>query len=409
MKERGASMIQKKNWLITFVVIMTATLFPETLFAQQSPDIKSETAILIDGKTGQVLFEKSSEEVMYPASITKIVTALMAVESGKMNDMTKVSKKAREVDGTRVYLEEGEMVPLDKLVKGMLVNSGNDAAIAIAEHLSGSVDSFADDMTTFVEEEVGVKSSHFTNPHGLFDEMHVTTAKDMAKITQYAMKNEQFKSIFGINEFEWSGDNWDTTLINHHRLLLDYDFVTGGKNGFVSKSGFTLVTTATKDNQELIAVTMKANDDQIAYQDTLALMNYGFEAFSPVLFEKGTELAERDNETYSLAEELTLFQQDNQTVQINVNDSGKLVSDTGTIESVLDSEWLSRSNVEAEAAPSSKDVTEVAVTTNEENNTFTLSSELIFYIGISIFTVIMVALFIGRAKPPKRRSRTFPY
>ena len=401
-------MIQKKNWLIIFVVIMTATLFPETLFAQQPSNIKSETAILIDGKTGQILFEKSSEKEMYPASITKIVTALMAVESGEMKDITKVSKKAREVDGTRVYLEEGEMVALDKLVKGMLVNSGNDAAIAIAEHLSGSVDSFADDMNTFVEEEVGAESSHFTNPHGLFNEMHVTTAKDMAKITQYAMKNEQFKSIFGINEFEWSGDNWDTTLINHHRLLLDYDFVTGGKNGFVSKSGFTLVTTATKNNQELIAVTMKANDDQIAYQDTLTLMNYGFDTLSPVLFEKGTVLAERDDETYSLAEDLTLFQQDNQTVEITVNDSGKLVSDTGSIESVLDSEWLSRSNVESEV-PSSKNVTEVAATTNEENSSFTLSSKLIFYIGISIFAVIMTALFIGRSKPTKRRSRTFPY
>lgn len=407
MKERGASMIQKRNWLIMIGVIATATLFPETLLAQQPPDIKSETAILIDGKTGQILFEKNSEEEMYPASITKIVTALMAVESGKMNDTTKVSKKAREVDGTRVYLEEGETVPLDKLVKGMLVNSGNDAAIAIAEHLSGSVDSFADDMNTFVEEEIGVESSHFTNPHGLFNEEHVTTAEDMAKITQYAMKNGQFKSIFGINEFEWSGDDWNTTLINHHRLLLDHDFVTGGKNGFVSKSGFTLVTTATKDNQELIAVTMKANDDQIAYQDTLTLINYGFDAFSPVLFEKGTELAERDDETYSLADDLTLFQQDNQTVEITVNDSGKLMSDTGSFESVLDSEWLSRSN--REAAPSSKEVTKVAATSNKENSPFTLSSNVIFYTGISIFALIMIALFSGRVKQSKRRSRTFPY
>ncbi|MBN8207936.1 D-alanyl-D-alanine carboxypeptidase [Bacillus sp. NTK071] len=399
-------MIRKKIWLIPVVVIMTAFLFPETLLAQQPPDIKSETAILIDGKTGQILFEKNSQKEMYPASITKIVTALMAVESGKMSDSTEVSKKAREVDGTRVYLEEGEIVPLEQLVKGMLVNSGNDAAIAIAEHLSGSVDSFADDMNTFVKEEVGVENSHFTNPHGLFDVQHVTTAEDMAKITQYAMKNQQFKSIFGVKELEWSGEDWNTTLINHHRLLLDYVFVTGGKNGFVSESGFTLVTTATKGNQELIAVTMKATDDQIAYQDTLTLLNYGFDAFSPVVFEEGTELAEREGKEYFLAEDLTLFQQDNQAVEISVNDSGRLESDTGSIQSVLDSEWLSSSNTES---TSSKDATKVASTTNEkEKDPFSISSKLIFYIGISVFTLIMIALFIG-SKPNKRRSRTFPY
>ncbi|WP_169525394.1 D-alanyl-D-alanine carboxypeptidase family protein [Pseudalkalibacillus hwajinpoensis] len=400
-------MIPKKYWLITIVVIMTAILFPETLLAQQPPNVKSETAILIDGKTGQVLFEKNSQKEMYPASITKIVTALMAVESEKMNDSTEVSKKAREVDGTRVYLEEGEMVPLAQLVKGMLVNSGNDAAIAIAEQLSGSVDSFADDMNTFVKEEVGVENSHFTNPHGLFNEQHVTTAEDMAKITQYAMKNQQFKSIFGVKELEWSGEDWNTTLINHHRLLLDYDFVTGGKNGFVSKSGFTLVTTATKENQELIAVTMKATDDQIAYQDTLTLLNYGFDTFSPVVYEKGTELAERDGKEYFLAEDITLFQQDNQAVELSVNDSGRLESDTGSIKSALDSELLSSSNSESSTTKDQSKV--VSASKEKEKDTFSISSKLIFYIGISIFTVIIIALFMGRTKPTKRRSRTFPY
>lgn len=196
---------------------------------------------------------------MYPASITKILTAIIAIEGSNLNDTVTVSKKAREVDGTRVYLEEGEQVPLKKLLQGLLINSGNDAAIAIAEHVSGNVTDFSKVMNRTAKEKIGVRNSNFINPHGLFDPNHQTTAYDMAKITQYAMKNKTFREIVGTKELRWNGEGWKTTLYNHNKLLWRYEGVNGGKNGYVDESGSTLVTSAKRGSTELIAVTLKAH------------------------------------------------------------------------------------------------------------------------------------------------------
>ncbi len=150
--------------------------------------LNSEAAILIDGATGTILYEKESNRLMYPASITKIVTGIIAIEEGNLDDIVTVSETARNVIGTRVYLLEGEQVTLLKLVQGLLINSGNDAGTAIAEYFDGSEAQFAERMNQFVRDTVGVKNTNFQNPHGLFDEKHQTTAYDMAIITQYAMK-----------------------------------------------------------------------------------------------------------------------------------------------------------------------------------------------------------------------------
>ncbi|MDI3410890.1 serine hydrolase [Bacillus sonorensis] len=163
---------------------------------------------------------------MYPASITKIATAIYAIEKGHLKDDVKVSKKAAETEGTSVYLEKGETVPLKRLLQGLLMNSGNDAGTAIAEHLSGSVEQFADDLNAFVAKRVGATDTHFTNPHGLFDKNHYTTAADMAKITAYAVKNKTFRSLFQ-KKAAWHGQTWDTTLKNHHRMLTGRFLIKG--------------------------------------------------------------------------------------------------------------------------------------------------------------------------------------
>ncbi|WP_347549894.1 D-alanyl-D-alanine carboxypeptidase family protein [Pseudalkalibacillus hwajinpoensis] len=400
-------MIRKQKWLLLTATYLIAAALSPILVSAEGPDIQSESAVLMDGKTGQILYDKNGNQEMYPASITKIVTALMAVESGKLNESATVSQNARDVDGTRVYLEEGETVVLEKLVKGMMVNSGNDAAIAIAEHLSGSVQAFAEDMNTFVKEEIGVENSHFTNPHGLFNENHVVTAEDMAKITQYAMKNNQFRSLAGIEQMDWSRENWDTTLINHHRLLLDYDYVTGGKNGYVSQSGFTLVTTAEKDNRELIAVTIKANDDQIAYQDTLTLLNYGFDSFSSVVYSEGTELGELNGKKYSLTEDVTLLQDGEEGLELEMNEAGELESKASELTSTLDSDLMTVTSVEEDASDKSKEATPAVQVKDEDTEAF-LTSHTIFYGGISIFAFILLMLIFGRSKSTYKRSRSFP-
>ncbi|WP_273852307.1 D-alanyl-D-alanine carboxypeptidase family protein [Guptibacillus spartinae] len=400
-------MIEKHYAQLIVAVFLLIGLIPNTAFAEDTPNIQSETAILMDGKTGQVLYRKNSKDAMYPASITKIVTALMAVKSNKMDEMVTVSAYAREVDGTRVYLKEGEQVPLEKLVKGMLINSGNDAAIAIAEHLSGSVESFSSEMNDFLRKEVGVHNTHFVNPNGLFDENHFTTAEDMAKITQYAMKNEDFRSLFGIKQMEWSGEDWETTLINHHRLILDYDFVTGGKNGYVSESGFTLVTTASKGDQDLIAVTMKASDDRIAYQDTLNLFNYGFTAFSPVQFEKGTELGVVDQQEYSLSDNITLYQIEDHPIDLKLSSENNLEIVGDSYVSTLDSDHLMKTPLGEKDSEVTNEMTPIAEVKDEETETV-LSSSTILYLGIGIFLFIIICLIFGRSNTSVKRHRTFP-
>lgn len=249
--------------------------------------LNSETAVLMDGETGQILFEKDADKRMYPASITKIASAIMTLETGNLDENTTISRETTEVEGTSVYLIEGETLSIEQLVKGMLINSGNDAGSAIAEHYSGSDEAFAEDMTTYLKEKTGIEDTSFKNPHGLHHPDHYTTASDMAEITKYAMENEEFRELSETKEFAWSSEGWDTTIINHHRLLFSNEHVTGGKNGFVRAAGNTLVTTAEKDGQELIAVVLNADGSTNADADTTALLNEGFTAFEEREIESG--------------------------------------------------------------------------------------------------------------------------
>ncbi|MFZ3590179.1 D-alanyl-D-alanine carboxypeptidase family protein [Bacillus sp. DJP31] len=276
--------------MIILVILLFQFSWTSSASAEEKTNINlaSESAIVIDAKSGFVIYEKNSEHKMYPASITKIVTAIVALEEGNPEDLVVVSENARNVDGTRVYLEEGEVVPLIKLLQGLLINSGNDAGVAIAEHMDGSVEGFADRMNSFVKEKVGVTNTSFKNPHGLFDENHYTTALDMAKITKYALNNEVFTGIISTQSLPWKGESWDTTLYNHHRLLreIPYDGIIGGKNGFVNQSGFTLVTAAQRGETKLIAVTLNSTTKNGQYEDTMALFDYGFENFDPSMVPK---------------------------------------------------------------------------------------------------------------------------
>ncbi|MBM7571019.1 D-alanyl-D-alanine carboxypeptidase [Aquibacillus albus] len=279
----------------------------------------TESVILMDSKSGQVLYEKNPNKKMYPASITKVATAIYALEKGKLNDIVTVSKRARQVDGTRVYLEEGEKVTLLKLIQGLLINSGNDAGVAIAEHLDGSVERFSDSLNKYLKAEVGLEHTHFKNPHGLFHPEHVTTATDIAKLMQYSMNNEKFQSIIATKELEWIGDAWETTIYNHHKMLgeIPYEGVIGGKNGYVSKSGHTLVTTAERSGLSLIAVTLNGSYPMDTYMDTIDLFDYGFERFESVKIEKGTEYEDELGTVYSVSEDFyfTKYKDQDATVE----------------------------------------------------------------------------------------------
>ena len=309
--------------------------FSNKAFATSPPNILSESAILIDLNTGDVLYEKNGYEKMYPASLTKIATAIYALEKGNLNDLVTISENAQQVDGTRVYLEEGEKVQLRKLIQGLLINSGNDAGVAIAEHLDGSIENFVTNLNHYLS-EIGAKNTHFENPHGLFDPSHMTTAEDLAKITQYAMKNEEFREIFGTQELNWEGESWNTTIYTHHKLMREepYDGVTGGKTGYVSQSGNTLITTAKRNDLSLIAVILKGSGQQMTYQDTVELLDYGFESFKTSFIPKGTNFTIDDNQylttkdfyfTHRLEDKLIKKINENGTLDI-LNQNQKLIA-----------------------------------------------------------------------------------
>ncbi|BAB06596.1 D-alanyl-D-alanine carboxypeptidase [Halalkalibacterium halodurans] len=286
--------------------------------------LNSESVLLMDQLSGQVLYSEHGDKKMYPASITKIITALIAIEEGDLDDIVTVSKTATEVIGTRVYLVEGEEVTLRKLVQGLMINSGNDAGTAIAEHFDGNEEAFAERMNRFVQVKIGVENTHFTNPHGLFDKEHYTTAYDMAMITKYAMENEKFRDVASTKELEWIGEGWETTIYNHHRLLWDYPGTTGVKNGYVSQSGYTLVTTAERDDQQLIAVTLNAPGASFSYNDTMTLLDYGFEHFKTEKIKAGERFVDSDGKEYELAKDFYFSIPEDELFGISLEEGGVL-------------------------------------------------------------------------------------
>ncbi|XJZ25800.1 D-alanyl-D-alanine carboxypeptidase family protein [Bacillota bacterium Lsc_1132] len=269
-------------FLLTMMLVFSSQ---STIFAaERNPklDVKSEAAVLLDSETGAVLFAKNPDEKLYPASLTKIATAIYAIEKGNLNDIVTVSANAVRQEGTRVYLNEGEQVPLKKLIQGMLINSGNDAAVAVAEHLDGNVGQFAKNVNLFLKTKIGVRNTNFTNPNGLFDQDHYTTAMDLALITNYAMKNPVFAEIFGTKELKWNGQSWNTTLFTHHRMLkgeIPYPGITGGKTGYVDESKQTLATTANNGKLKLTVIELRGNNKKEIYNDTIHLLDYGFTGF----------------------------------------------------------------------------------------------------------------------------------
>ncbi|MCT2535971.1 D-alanyl-D-alanine carboxypeptidase [Aquibacillus koreensis] len=312
-----------------FNCITMQTVDAEAELEYYPDQITSEAAILMDANSGQVLYEKSASVPLYPASLTKIATAIYTIEKGQLDDIVTVSQRARDADGTRVYLEPGEKVTLEKLIQGLLINSGNDAGVAIAEHLDGSVERFAENINDFLENTIGVKDTHFENPHGLYDPNHITTAKDLADISRYAMINDVFRKIIATKELEWDGESWVTTIFHHHRLMreIPYDGITGGKTGFVDESGHTLMTTAERDEISLIVITLNSPIQLEAYNDTVALLDYGFENFETTSIEEGTTFKNTEGETFITADTLFYTQIVGDVPILEVTEDGHLSID----------------------------------------------------------------------------------
>lgn len=271
-----------------FGFILCVSLFfflPE--HGQAAPDVSAAQAILMDAESGQVLFEKDAFEARPIASITKIMTAILAIESGKMDEKATVSRNAIYTEGSSIYLEQGEKITIQDLVYGLMLRSGNDAAVAIAEHIGESEEGFVYLMNEKAM-WLGMDQTHFTNPHGLDDEEHYSSAYDMALLTREAMKNKQFREISGSTSY--LSENRSYSWRNKHKLVTGYyENATGGKTGYTKQTGRTLVTTAEKNGHSLIVVTLNAGND---WNDHIALFEWGFEELTENSPEKETEVKE---------------------------------------------------------------------------------------------------------------------
>lgn len=272
-----------RRLLLVFITLIVlpgpAALGQSSLTSLPELTLESEAAILIEAETGTVLFAKNEEDQHYPASIAKLVTAIVALESSRLDEIVTVSKEARYEIGTRIYLSEGEQKPMLDLIYGLMLNSGNDAATAIAEHIDGTKEQFAERMNVFMRDKANAQRTVFTNPSGLPDSNMVTTAKDMAAIARYAMRNQLFREIVSTISMPWIGQEWVSELRNHNRLLGSYEGVTGIKNGYTRAARFTLVASAERDGMELIGVILKAPSSQLQYGEMRKLLDYGFEHF----------------------------------------------------------------------------------------------------------------------------------
>ncbi|RHW41203.1 D-alanyl-D-alanine carboxypeptidase [Neobacillus notoginsengisoli] len=261
-------------WLLSLALIMGAV----PAKASSNLSVSGRAAVLMEQKTGRVLFEKQAHTPMRIASITKIMTAILAIESGKMEKEVLVTERAVRTEGSSIYLKPGEKIKLKDLVYGLMLRSGNDAAAAIAEYVGGSEEGFAFLMNQKAA-EIGMLNTYFSNPHGLDNkEKHFSTAYDMALLTRYAMGNDEYKKIAGtkVHHFPDPEENWDREWRNKNRLLSMYRFCTGGKTGYTKRAKRTLVTTAKKGDMELIAVTLNAPDD---WNDHIQLFESGFASF----------------------------------------------------------------------------------------------------------------------------------
>lgn len=282
----------KPKWKVSLVLLLVMqTLVPyqwafadsrvnlqDNLYANEVNVSKGATAALIDVDSGRVLYGKDMNQRMRIASLTKIITAILAIESGKMNDIVTVSSNASGKEGSSIYLAVGEKLKLSDLVYAIMLRSGNDAATAIAEHVSGSVEKFADLMNQKVK-ELGLTDTHFMNPHGLDNEQHYSTAHDMAVLTAYALKNPTFRQIVATKHYSipWEGKEWDRSMKNKNKMLTLYEGADGVKTGYTKKAGRCLASSATQNGEQLAVVVLNDGND---WADSGRLLTYGFTKYN---------------------------------------------------------------------------------------------------------------------------------
>ncbi|ABW19280.1 D-alanyl-D-alanine carboxypeptidase family protein [Alkaliphilus oremlandii] len=281
---------------IIFTLILSFS-FESMVFAQgQQPDISAPYGVLIDYETGTVLYNKNAHEKAYPASTTKVMTAVMVLENANLDDKVTIDYDLY-VDGSSMYLLKGESFTVRELLQALLIRSANDAAEALAIHIAGSVDSFVEKMNARAK-ELGAFNTNFTNPHGLPDTNHVTTAYDLAMISKHAMTFDLFRETVktemlilepteqtpetryyrNTNKFLWGTGSANHMLYNGSYINIKYDIIDGLKTGYTGAAGNCLISSSFQNDHRLISVVLGAEGNHV-YSDSRRLIDYGYENF----------------------------------------------------------------------------------------------------------------------------------
>lgn len=415
--------------------------------------LTSEAAVLIDASSGLVLYEKNPNKKLYPASITKIMTTLIALENCSLNEIVTFSHNAVfsiESGSTHIARKEGEQLTMEQCLYAIMLASANEVSNAVAEHVAGSIDAFADKMNAKAK-ELGCKNTNFVNANGLHNENHYTTAYDMALISQAALKNETFRKITRTKSYvipPTNKNDQEFPMANHQQLLLGYkltkkyDACIGGKTGYTNAARNTLVSFACKDGIELIAVVMKSTPtDQ--YKDTIKLFDFGFENYesystqdsSKSAYNNNSVLFTRFNKVFDTTTPLIYTDrtsnyilpigadQKNVTQSMNLYNTPCMVNGKqviGDITYTFDSKIVGKLDIYYKDLV--KPVLEGVVTTSEDLDSVATSSTLnsvvsskkhhnikpIIIAGIIIlFLIIYLIYYLAVERPRKKRRRAY--
>lgn len=375
----------------------------------QGPDTYSETAVLMDADTGAILYNKGMDEKRYPASITKIMTALLALEHSGLGEEVTFTEECladQTSDSGNLGMKVGEILTMRQCLMALMIRSANDVATQIAVHVAGSVSAFADMMNQRAQ-ELGCVNTHFVNASGMPDENHYTTAHDMALIFQQAIKNQDFLDIIGTQSFtiEPTNMNPESRVLNTHHALLSaaapehYDGCFGGKTGVTAASKNTLVSGAARNGMTLIAVAMRADAGQVC-QDHINMLDYGFNNFQKVEVPGGAVTIPQNAQI----EDLTTTESEEVRETYYFNQNYFVGTGTKSEEIQQETEEPETLTPEVTQEPQKGQVKEAAENSgDEEKETYKLIIDIL--IGLIGMTVIIMIISVVRKKRKRKKRK----
>ena len=282
--------MNKNSIKIKFICVILALFCLFNIYKTSNFNVKAlsnDAEIVLEVNSKRVLYQKNAYDKKFMASTTKILTAITVIENFDINKEITISNKTVGIEGSSIYLEEGEILTVKDLLYGLMLRSGNDCAETLAVELAGSIDDFSKLMNELAQ-KIGALNSNFVNPHGLHDDNHYTTAYDLALISAYAINNDTFKEIVSTKyvEIPWTTRNYNRKLYNKNKMLSRYEGCTGIKTGFTKKAGRCLVTSCEKDGLELICVVLNCGP---MWERTANLLDNCYSTY------KNTKILESDN------------------------------------------------------------------------------------------------------------------